>query len=443
MDALTAHRFQFAFTVAYHYIFPQLSMGLALLIVCLKTIAIMRKDAAADRGVRFFAKLLGLTFVMGVVTGIPLEFQFGTNWARFSKAAGAVIGQTLGMEGVFAFFLESSFLYFLLFGEKRLGPRGHWVSALLVWAGTWLSGFFIICTNAWMQHPVGYRMEADGTIALESLGALFANPWAHAQFAHAMVGTTITASFVMAGIGAFYLLRGEHAETARRFLKVAVVVGSIASVLAAFPTGDRRAKLVAHHQPVTFAAMEGVFRTESPASLIILGQPNVDEMRLDNPIALPRVLSFLTYSRWDEEVKGLEAFERDEWPDNVALLYYAYHIMVGLGTLFIGIMGLSALLLRGGRLFRARWLLWVLMLAAPFPFIANTAGWLTTELGRQPWIIHGVMRTADAHSAQVSGGNVLFTLLGFMGLYALLSLLYFFLTVRLVAAGPERPGEEG
>ncbi|MFQ5796797.1 MAG: cytochrome ubiquinol oxidase subunit I [Candidatus Bipolaricaulia bacterium] len=436
MEALTVHRFHFAFTVIYHYIFPQLTMGLALLILVLKTMA-LRGDAVANQAVRFWAKIFGVTFVMGVVTGIPMEFQFGTNWSRFSEAAGGVIGQTLAMEGVFAFFLESSFLYLLLYGERRLGQRGHWVAALLVFLGTWLSGFFIVCTNAWMQHPVGFEVTPDGVIKLTSLSALFTNPWAIPQYLHTMVGAVITGSFTMAALGAFYVLRGEHVATARRFLSVAVVVGLMASVLAPMPTGDMQAKLIYERQPVTFAAMEGHFHTQDGAGLVLIGQPNMSGMHLDNPVVLPKVLSFLTHQRWDATIIGLSDYDRDLWPDNVELLYYSYHVMAGLGTFFIGIMTLSAFFLWRRTLDERRWLLWMLMLALPFPFIANTAGWMTAELGRQPWLVYGLMRTADGHSTHVSAGNALFTLLGFMGLYVVVSALYFFLMTRIIAQGPE------
>jgi len=435
MDALIAHRLQFAFTVTYHYLFPQLTMGLALLIVVLKTRG-MRGDDVANEAARFWTKILGLGFVMGVVTGIPLEFQFGTNWARFSEAAGGVIGQTLAMEGIFAFFLESSFLYFLLFGEKRLGPRLHWLSAVLVWLGSWLSGYFIVCTNAFMQHPVGHRVREDGVIVLQSLGAFLTNPWALVQYSHTMIGAVVTGSFVMAGIGAFYLLSDKHTSHAKRFLQVSTIAGTISTLALAFPTGDVQARMVAEHQPVTFAAMEGHFESEEGAGLVLVGQPNMEEMTLDNPIVLPNFLSVLTYQRWDARIEGLDEFDADRWPTNIPLLYYAYHIMVGLGTIFIAIMGVSALLLRGGRLFRARSMQWVLFLAIPFPFIANTAGWLTAELGRQPWLLYDLMRTADGYSVNVSSGNVVFTLLGFMGLYVLLSLLFVVLALRIIGKGP-------
>lgn len=434
-QAFFVHRFQFGFTVAFHYLFPQLTMGLALLIFILKTMA-LRGDVVAARVVRFWLKIFGITFLMGVVTGIPLEFQFGTNWARFSEFAGQVIGQTLGMEGVFAFFLESSVLYLLLFGEKRLGPRGHWIAALLLFIGTWLSGYFIVCTNAWMQHPVGYEIGADGRAQLTSLWSLLTNPWAIPQYFHTMTGSVVTGSLTMASIGAFYLLREQHITEARRFLSLSVVVGLIASVVVAFPTGDIQAKLVAEHQPVTFAAMEGHFKTEESAGLVLLGQPNVEEMKLDNPIVLPGILSLLTHSRWTSEIRGLDDFDRDLWPDNVALLYYSYHIMAGLGTLFIAMLSVSAFLLWRKRLHRTRWILWILFLSLPFPYIANTAGWLTAEFGRQPWIIYGVLRTSDGFSTNVSHGNALFTLLGFMGLYALLALLYVFTVGRVLHKGP-------
>jgi cytochrome d ubiquinol oxidase subunit I len=436
MDALLAHRLQFAFTITYHYLFPQLTIGLALLIVVFKTMG-LRGDVVANESARFWSKIFGLNFVMGVVTGIPLEFQFGTNWARFSEAAGGVIGQTLAMEGVFAFFLESSFLYMLLFGERRLGPRLHWLSAVLVCVGSWLSGWFIVATNAFMQHPVGYRVESDGVISLDSLGAYLSNPWAIAQYLHTMVGCVITAAFVVAGVGAFYRLSERHEKHADKFLRVGVIAGVVASVLAAMPTGDLQAQMVSEHQPVTFAAMEGHFQTEAGAGLVMIGQPNLETLTLDNPIVVPNVLSFLTHHRWKAKIVGLASYDRDLWPDNVELLYYAYHLMVGLGTLFIALMGFSAFMLWRGRLSRARGLLWVQMLALPFPYIANIAGWLTAELGRQPWVLHGLMRTQAGYSDNVSAGNVLFTLLGFMGLYALLSTLFVFVLVRLLSKGPE------
>ncbi len=435
MTALGLHRFQFAFTITYHYLFPQLTMGLALVLVVLKVLARRTGDADYDLAARFWTKVLGITFVMGVVTGIPMEFQFGTNWSRFSRIAGGVIGQTLAMEGVFAFFLESSVLYLVLFQEQKLGPRRHLWATIALCTGSWLSGFFITCTNAFMQHPQGYVLDAQGVIHLTSFSELLLNPWAWIQYAHTMIGATITGSFTVAATGAFYVLQNRDVQVAAKMLRAAVVVGTVAAFAAAFPTGDQQAKLVLHHQPETFAAMEGHFHTEVGAGMTLIGQPNVEELRIDNPVKIPLMLSFLTHQRWDTEIKGLTSFPRDRWPDNIPLLYYGYHIMAGLGSLFIGLMALSSFLIYRGKLVATRIVLWALMLAFPLPFVANTAGWMTAELGRQPWLVRDVLRTSAGSSLNVGPGSTLFSILGFMGLYAMLSLLFFLIITRLLQRG--------
>jgi cytochrome d ubiquinol oxidase subunit I len=436
-SALAVHRLHFAFTITFHYLFPQLTMGLALLIVILKTLALRTGNDHYARAARFWAKIFAINFTFGVVTGIPMEFQFGTNWARFSRSAGGVIGQTLAMEGVFSFFLESSFLGLFIFGEKRLSPIAHWFSAFAVFCGSWLSGFFIIVTDAWMQHPTGYSLGPKGEILLSDFQAFLLNPWGLWQYLHNMIAAVVTGSFVMASIGAYYLLINKHEAHGRTFVRTGVIVGAIAVALLIFPTGDQQGKMVLAHQPVTLAAMEGLFETQQGAPLAILGQPDIEKMQLDNPLIVPKALSFLTYQRWHAEVQGLRDFPRDLWPDNVPLLYFAYHIMVGLGTMMFALMAISLLLLRGGRLFTARPLLWTLMLALPFPYIATTAGWMTAEIGRQPWLIYGLMRTANGSSSNVSAGNGLFTLMGFMGLYMVLGVLFLFLVTREIGHGPE------
>ena len=435
-SALAIHRLHFAFTVTYHYLFPQLTMGLALLILVLKTLALRTGNEHYNESARFWVKIFAINFAMGVVTGIPMEFQFGTNWARFSKDAGGVIGQTLAMEGVFSFFLESTFLGIFVYGENRLSPKLHWLSAFLVFLGSWLSGFFIIATDAWMQHPVGYQLGVNDQILLTSFWDLIFNPWTLWQYLHNMVAAVVTASFVMASIGAFYLLSNRFAEHARIFIRTGVIAGTAATILLIFPTGDRQGRMLADHQPVTLAAMEGLFETSHGAPIVFIGQPDTDRLTLDNPILIPGVLSFLTYRRWEAEVKGLKDFARDLWPDNIPLLYYSYHIMVGLGTLLIVVMVLSALSLWRGNLYQNRALLWALLLALPFPYIATTAGWMTAELGRQPWLIYGVMRTSQGFSSRVSAGNGLFTLIGFMGLYLALGILFLFMVHREIDHGP-------
>ncbi len=434
--ALLIHRLHFAFTATFHYLFPQLTMGLALLIVVLKTIGLQRNDPKYHQAARFWGKIFGINFVLGVVTGIPMEFQFGTNWSVFSRFAGGVIGQTLAMEGMFAFFLESSFLGLFLFGEKRLSPRAHWFSAVAVFVGSWLSGYFIIATDAFMQYPVGYYKAADGSLQLASFWDFVLNRWAFWQYAHNMSGAAITGAFIMTAVGAFYLLANTWTDYGRMFVKLGVIAGCIFTILQLFPTGDRQGKLITDHQPVTLAAMEGLFHGQTAAPLLILGQPNDAQGKIDNPIEVPGMLSMLTYRRWSAQVRGLDAFPKEDWPGNIPLLYYSYHIMVGLGTVFIAVMVIAAFLLWRGKLFTSRWMLWILMLCAPFPYIANTAGWLTAELGRQPWLVYGLMRTEDGYSKSVSAGNGMFTLLGFMGMYMVLGILGLFLLRREIEHGP-------
>src|SRR5918999_1294316 len=354
-------------------------MGLALLLVILKTLYLRRGDETYNKALRFWGKIFAITFVMGVVTGIPMEFQFGTNWAAFSAFAGDIIAQTLAMEGAFAFFLESAFLGIFLFGEQRFGQKVHWFSALMVFLGTWASAYFILAR------------------------------------------------------------RDEH--YGRMFVRVGLVAAVISSVWMLFPTGHLSSEQVAEKQPVALAAMEGLFESERQAGVVLIGQPDVENRRIDNPIVIPAALSYLIYQSWNAEVAGLEAFPEEDWPDNIPLLYYSYHVMVGLGTIFIAITVVATFLLWRRKLLESRWMLWILMLATPFPFIANTAGWLTAELGRQPWLVYGLLRTSEGASPLVSSGNVLFTLIGFAGMYLAIGLLYFVLMVREVAHGPEAQGE--
>jgi len=437
MTAELIHRLHFAFTITFHYLFPQLTMGLAVLIVVLKSVALKTGEEKWDRAARFWGKIFGINFVFGVVTGIPMEFEFGTNWARFSRLSGGVIGQPLAMEGVFSFFLESAFLGLFLYGEKRISKLMHWFSAFMVFVGSWISGFFIIVTDAWMQHPVAYARLPNGGFEVVSFWQLLLNPWALLQYAHNMMGAVVTGSFVMAAVGAFYLLEGRREQYARIFLKVGVIAGLLSSSLIIFPTGDMAGKYVAHNQPAAIAAMEGLFHSETGAGMVLMGQPNEETGEIDNPIVVNDLLSFLIYGTTKAEVVGLDQIPHDQWPTALPLLFYAYHIMAGLGTWFVLLMLVSAFLLWRGTLARSRWVLWALLLSFPLPYIANTAGWMTAELGRQPWLIYGLMRTSEGFSNTVSASNGLFTLLGFMGLYALLGLLFTVLMYREISQGPD------
>ena len=435
-SALFYDRLQFAVTATFHYLFPQLTMGLAFLLFYLRSRALWTGDEHYHRVAQFWTTIFALSFGFGVVTGIPLEFQFGTNWAKFSNFAGGVIGQTLAMEGVFAFFLESSFLGVLLFGANRFSRRTQWFASLMLFLGSWLSGYFILATNAWMQHPVAYTVAPDGRLFVDSLSGLLTNPWLPWQFTHTMTAAVVTASFVMAAVGALYLLSGVHLDYARTFVRIGVVAGCVSAALMIYPTGDGNAKQVFEYQPIKGAAFEGLFRTQRRAGLILVGQPNMETMTIDNPLTVPDALSFLVYDELYAQVKGLDAFPRTDWPDNLPLLYYSYHIMAGLGTIFVAVMGLALLWLWRGRLYTANWLLWLLLVSAPFPYIATTAGWMTAELGRQPWLVYGLQRTADGASPLVQSGNALFTLLGFLGIYLLLGILFLFLFVETIRHGP-------
>jgi cytochrome bd ubiquinol oxidase subunit I len=432
------HRIHFGFTIVFHYLFPQLTMGLALLIVVLKTVAIRTKNPLYQDAAGFWGKIFAVNFVVGVVTGIPMEFQFGTNWSSFARVTGGVIGQPLAMEGVFSFFLESSFLGLFLFAEKRLSAWAHWGAAFMVFLGSWLSGYFIIVTNAWMQHPVAYNILPNGMFEINSFFGLLLNPWAILQYAHNMCATVVTASFVMAAVGAFYLLEGKFVDYAQIFLRTASIAGFIACILMVFPTGDMQGKYAAKHQPVTVAGMEGLFHSEKGAGMVIMGQPNEITQTIDNPLVVNDVLSFLIYGTTKAEVQGLDSFPRDQWPQPLPLLFYAYHIMVGLGTYFSAVMGLAVFMLWRKKLFTSPWILWPLMLSFPLPYIATTAGWMTAEIGRQPWVVYGLMRTSAGYSQNVSASNTLFSLLGFMGLYTVLGILFIALIYREIQHGPHR-----
>ncbi len=434
-------RIHFAFTIMFHYIFPQLTMGLALLIVILMTVAVLKNDDLYHQSARFWARIFAINFVMGVVTGIPMEFQFGTNWATFSRQTGGILGHPVSMEGVFSFFMESAFLGLFLFGEKRLSKWGHWATAVAVFVGSWLSGFFITMADAWMQHPVAYTRLPDGSFSPTSFWGVLLNPWGLLQYMHVMNGAVITGSFVIAGLGAFYLLNGNHQEHARLFVRIGVIVGVIASLFQVFPSGDEHGRYLAHHQPTTAAAMEGLFETKKGAEMVFIGQPNPENRTIQNPVAFKGLLSFLIYGTFSAEVKGLDAYPQSDWPDNVPLVFFCYHIMVGLGTIFVGVMIACTFLLWRQKLFEYRLALWALLLCVPFPYIANIAGWVTAETGRQPWIVYGLMRTRDGFSRMVSTGDTWFTLLGFMGLYGMLSILFLFLLQETIKEGPQSSGE--
>jgi cytochrome d ubiquinol oxidase subunit I len=437
-----ADRVHFAALIMFHYLFPPVTIGLGVLIAVLKVLQLRSRedyDGRYARAARFWGRLFVLNFGAGVATGIPMEFQFGTNWARFSNASGGVIGQGLMMEGLFAFFLESVFLGLFLFGERRVTPLVHTVSAVMVSLGSIISAYFITATDAWMQHPVGYVMGTNGVLRLTSLSAVLTNPFEVWEYLHTVNGAFVHGAMVMGALGAFYLLARRHIEFARISLSVSLVFGLIFSLTQVFPTGSKNGEAVVKYQLTTLAAMEGQFKSEPGAPLAIIGMPDTEKGNLLDPVEVPGLLSYLAYGNFTAPIKGLNDIPRNLWPP-VEIVYYAYHIMITLGGYFIGLMALGVFLLWRRKLETARWYLWLLMLSLPFPYIANEAGWVVTCVGRQPWIIYGVMRTAAANSTNVSSGEAIFTLLGFVGIYILLGLLFLFLVGKTVAEGPEEPG---
>jgi cytochrome d ubiquinol oxidase subunit I len=306
----------------------------------------------------------------------------------------------------------------------------------MIFAGSWLSGYFIIVTNAFMQHPVGFTVDAKGSFVLTDVVAYLFNPWAVWEYFHTMCAAVVTGAFAVNAVAAYWALMKVFPAHARAALRLGVAVALAACILQIFPTGDQNGKLVAEHQPVALAAMEGKFASSDRADLAIFGQPNVAQRRLENPVVVPYALSFLAYGSFGATVRGLDDFPQKVWPDHIELLYFAYHIMAGLGTLFFVLTAWACLLLRRMRLLESRGVLWMLMLAFPFPFIATTAGWMATELGRQPWIVYGLLRTADGTSPTVATGDVVFSTLGFMGLYFVVGVAYLGLLGKMIARGP-------
>ena len=440
---MIADRLQFAFTVMFHYLFPITTMGLGPFVAWFTWRAYRRRDPIDAAAATFWTKIFTIGFAIGVVTGIPMEFQFGTNWAGFSAHAGSVVGQPLAMEGVYAFFLESVFLGALFYQRGIVPTALQTVAAICVWLGSWTSGFFIVVTDAWMQHPVGYTVARDGSIQMANLWTVLTSPFAFWQYAHVISGALVAGGFIVAGIGAYYLLSQRSEEFGRRFVFAGVVVALVFSFISVFPTGDQNSRDVTAFQPIKLAAMEGLFKTENGAPLAIIGMPDVAGGQLIDPIIVPNVLSFLAYGNFTANVKGLREYAHALWPP-VELTYYAYHVMVGLGTIFQAIAVVAAFFLWRKILFRMRWLLWILMLAMPFPYIANEAGWVVTEVGRQPWIVYGLMRTSDAVSPTVIAGETIFTIIGFVGMYFILGVLYLYLVLREIGQGPGRiPAHEG
>lgn len=433
MDALLLARMQFAFTVGFHFLFPAMTLGAALVILISETLYLMKKDDAYRRITDFLARLLGLIFVVGAATGIVMEFSFGTNWSRYARTVGDIFGPILAAEGVIAFFLESVFVGVLIFGRKKVSPKVYWLSALLVFIGGHLSAFWIVVANSWMQTPSGYEVTAAGKIVLTDFGAAVFNPSTVARFLHTVLATWITGAMMVCGIAGYYVYQGLHGKTARTMLKLGIILFAVTPLLQ-LGAAHGHAIQVINFQPVKAAAMEGHFDTTRGANVYIAGYVDEDNEKTYG-IYIPKGLSFLYNFDFNSEIKGLKEVSKEDRPP-VNLVFQAYHIMVTLGMMFIGLGLLGALLLWTGKLYSAKWYLFWLPFLIPLPHIAHETGWITAEAGRQPWIIQGLMKTANASSVAVSAGEIAFSLVMFFLLYLLLFVMFVQVFVKIVKQGP-------
>jgi len=434
MEAELLARWQFAVTIGYHFIFAPLTIGLSWLILWLMTRYLRTGDPAARNLARFWVNLFAISFAVGVATGLSMEFQFGTNWARYSRFVGDIFGPPLAAEVIFTFFLESTFLAVLLLGWKRVSPRAMWFAALMIAIGSTMSAFWILAANSWMQTPDGYSM-ATGSPVLADFWAAIWNHSTRQRFLHTLVAALMTGSFFMLGISAWFLLKERHMKAARMTLVVSLAVAFVTSV-SQLPSGHLHAVQVAHTQPAKLAAFEGLFTTRRHAPLILFGFLDEANKTVRYAIRAPGLLSFLISFRSSDEVTGLDKFPRSEWPP-LALTFYPFHIMVGIGLYLIAFSILGLLLALRKRLFNMRGYLIAAVWTIPLPFLANELGWITAEVGRQPWIVYGVMRTSNATSSNVPAAQVIFSLVVFGLLYTLFTLAWAIILRRELRHGPE------
>ncbi|MCP4581058.1 MAG: cytochrome ubiquinol oxidase subunit I [candidate division Zixibacteria bacterium] len=436
LDPVLLSRIQFAMTIGFHFIFPPISIGLAWLLVIIEWQGWRKDDEIYKSMGRFFGKLLAITFAMGVATGIVMEFQFGTNWAEYSKFVGDIFGAPLAAEGIFAFFLESAFLGLYLFGRNKVSKGIHWFSILMVAVGSTLSAFWILVANSWLQTPAGFVIQ-NGRAELTSFWEAVFNPSTIIRFFHTVDAALISGAFFVAGIAAYLYLNNKGVEVARKALKLAIIFGVITSLLELFPFGHGHAIQVAKTQPAKMAAMEGLIDGQTRAPMLLFGLPQESpEPDMKVKIEIPGLLSMVTHGDIDAYVQGINDFPRDEIPP-ILLTFASFHNMVFLGTYFIGLMFLGTFLLYRKQLFERKWFLKILMFSIPLPVIACQFGWITAEVGRQPWVVYKILRTSDAVSLTVSAGEILFSIILFGMIYLFLGALYLYIMGREIKHGPD------
>jgi len=437
MDVLTLSRIQFGATVAFHYIYPPLSIGLGIMLVIMEGAWLKTGNNLYHQMARFWTKVFALTFAIGVATGIVMEFEFGTNWATYSRFVGDVFGSALAAEGIFAFFLESGFLAVLLFGWDKVGRKMHFFSTCMVALGAHFSAVWIIVANSWMQTPAGYHIVGEGMHAraeITDFWQLVFNPSSMDRLFHAVTAAWCTGAFLVVSVSAWYLLKGKHLEFARKSLKVGLTVALAASLLQAV-TGHKSAAGVAKNQPAKLAAFEGLYETTSNAPLTVVGW--VDEKNEQtHGLQIPGMLSFLAHNNFHTPVTGLNEYKPEDRPP-VAASFMFFHAMVGIGFTLIAVAALGFLYFRQGTLHKRRWLLWILVFSVLGPQLANQLGWFAAEVGRQPWIVYGVMRTPAGLSAVVKANVVLSSLILFTLIYSLLFAVFIYLLNDKIQHGPD------
>ncbi len=449
MDVLLLSRIQFAFTVAFHYIYPPLSIGIGLALVIMEGMWLKTGKKLYHEMARFWTRIFALTFAIGVATGIVMEFEFGTNWATYSRYVGDIFGSALAAEGIFAFFLESGFLAVLLFGWNKVGPKMHFFSTCMVCLGSHFSAVWIVVANSWQQTPSGYHIVGKGMHAraeITDFWAMVFSPSSMDRLSHTVMGAWQAGAFFMISVSAYYLLRRRHAAFARESMKVGLGL-ALAGSLLQLVTGDISAKHVAHNQPAKLAAFEGLYRTE-PAALYLFGWVNENRQRVQFGIAIPRMLSYLTYGDINRPVTGLDQFAPQDRPP-INFVFQTYHAMVAIGLGLIALSVLGVFLWWRGILFRdvpwvRRFVLPVMVASVLGPQFANQLGWFSAEVGRQPWILYGLLRTSDALSKVVKADAVLTSLILFTIIYLLLFILFIFLLNEKIQHGPDEeqhPGE--
>ncbi len=439
LDLLTLSRLQFALTIMFHYLFPPLTIGMGGLIVSLEALFLRTGDRQYEAAAKFWTKIFAVNFAMGVATGIVMEFQFGTNWAAYSRFVGDVFGSALAAEGIFAFFLESGFLAVLVFGWDKVSPRLHFFAACMVALGAIFSSIWIIVANSWQQTPAGFHLVGQGLSAraeITDFWAMVFNPSSVHRLLHSLIGAYILAAFFVMSISAYYILRGRHLDFARKSFTSALVLGTAMSV-AALVQGDLQAKKVARTQPAKLAAMEAHFHTGSAgAPLYLFGLPDPAEQNVRHSLAIPGLLSFLVHGNWQQPVEGLDRFPRQDWPP-VGITFQAFHVMVGLGMVFILLTALGSYFRWRRTLFEKRWLLWLFVFAIPLPYAANQLGWIAAEVGRQPWVVYGLLRTSDGLSKAVGSGQTLGSIIMFVLIYGLLFAVWLHVLNDKIRHGPE------